>query len=169
MNITEIIKDESVLGLLLDTTINGITLSDPNKEDNPIIYANAAFEKITGWSSAETVGKNCRFLQGKDKDQVHVKNIKEAVKERRAIRTDIINYTKDGKLFYNEISISPIYNKSGDLIYFLGIQHDITDKVLAQREIAKSNTQIGALYAMLGVCVVIILAMAAWGLVTAAT
>ena len=165
MNITEVVKDESVLGLLLDTTVNGITLSDPSKEDNPIVYANAAFEKISGYSSEETIGKNCRFLQGKDKNQAHVKNIKEAVAERRPIRTDIINYTKDGKLFYNELSISPIYNQAGDLIYFLGIQHDITDKVLAEKELAKSNTKIGAAYAMLGICIVIILGMATWGLV----
>lgn len=79
MNIMEVIKDESVLGLLLDTTVNGITLSDPNKEDNPIIYANAAFEKITGYKSKETIGKNCRFLQGNKKDQEHVKNIREAI------------------------------------------------------------------------------------------
>ena len=165
MNIKEVVKDESVLGLLLDTTVNGITLSDPNQEDNPIVYANAAFEKISGYSSAETVGKNCRFLQGKDKGQVHVKNIKEAIEERRPIRTDIINHTKDGKLFYNELSISPIYNQGGDLIYFLGIQHDITDKVLHEMEIARFNTKIGAAYAMLGICIVIIFGMGTWGLV----
>jgi len=165
MNITEVVKDESVLALLLDTTVNGITLSDPNKEDNPIIYANAAFEKISGYSSEESVGKNCRFLQGKDKGQVNVKKIKEAIAERRPIRTDIINYTKDGKLFYNEISISPIYNKSGDLLYFLGIQHDVTEKVLAQKEIARINKRLGALYTGLGICIVIILGMTTWGLV----
>ena len=99
MNITEVVKDENVLALLLDTTVNGITLSDPNQEDNPIVYANAAFEKISRYSSEESIGKNCRFLQGKDKGQVNVKKIKEAVAERRPIRTDIVNYRKDGKLF----------------------------------------------------------------------
>ena len=168
MNITEVVKDESVLALLLDTTVNGITLSDPNKEDNPIVYANAAFEKISGYSSDETVGKNCRFLQGKDKGQVNVKKIKEAVAERRPIRTDIINYTKDGKLFYNEISISPIYNQSGDLLYFLGIQHDVTEKVLAQKEIARIHKRLGALYVGLGICIVTILGMTTWGLVIGA-
>ena len=168
MNIKEVVKDENVLGLLLDTTVNGITLSDPNKEDNPIIYANAAFEKISGYSCEESIGKNCRFLQGNERNQANVKKIKEAVAERRPIRTDIINYTKDGKRFYNEISISPIYNEIGDLIYFLGIQHDVTEKVLAEKKIAKSNTQIGALGAMLVICIAIILGMATWGLVTGA-
>jgi len=165
MNITEVVKDENVLALLLDTTVNGITLSDPNKEDNPIIYANAAFEKISGYSSEESIGKNCRFLQGKEKDQANVKKIKEAVAERRPIRTDIINYTKDGKLFYNEISISPIYDKLGDLIYFLGIQHDVTEKVLAQKEIARINKRLGALYLGLGTCIVLLVGMATWALV----
>ena len=168
MNITEVVKDESVLALLLDTTVNGITLSDPNKDDNPIIYANAAFEKISGYSSEESIGKNCRFLQGNDKSQENVKKIKEAVAERRPIRTDIVNYTKDGKPFYNEISISPIYNKSGDLLYFLGIQHDVTEKVLAQKEIVRINKRLGALYLGLGICISILLGMATWGLATGA-
>ena len=165
MNITEVVKDENVLALLLDTTVNGITLSDPNKEDNPIIYANAAFEKISGYSSEESIGKNCRFLQGKDKNQANVKKIKEAVAERRPIRTDIVNYRKDGELFYNEISISPIYNKQGDLIYFLGIQHDVTEKVLAQKEIERIHKRLGGLYVGLGICVVLLLGMATWALV----
>ena len=165
MNIKEVVKDENVLALLLDTTVNGITLSDPNQEDNPIIYANAAFEKISGYSSEESIGKNCRFLQGKDKNQANVRKIKEAVAERRPIRTDIVNYRKDGKRFYNEISISPIYDKQGDLIYFLGIQHDVTEKVLAQQEIARINKRLGALYVGFGICIVLVLGMATWGLV----
>ena len=165
MNITEVVKDENVLALLLDTTVNGITLSDPNKADNPIVYSNAAFERISGYSSEESIGKNCRFLQGKDNDQANVKKIKEAVAERRPIRTDIVNYRKDGERFYNEISISPIYNGEGDLIYFLGIQHDVTEKVLAQKEIARINKRLGALYVGFGACIVVLVGMASWALV----
>ena len=164
MNITEVVKDENVLALLLDTTVNGITLSDPNKADNPIVYSNAAFERISGYSSEESIGKNCRFLQGEDNGQANVKKIKEAVSERKPIRTDIVNYRKDGERFYNEISISPIYNEAGDLIYYLGIQHDVTEKVLAQQEIARINKRLGALYLGLGVCITILLGMAAWAL-----
>ena len=105
-------------------------------------------------------------MQGKDKGQVNVKKIKEAVAERRPIRTDIVNYRKDGKLFYNEISISPIYNKQDELIYFLGIQHDVTEKVLAQKEIARINKRLGGLYVGLGICIVLLLGMATWALVT---
>ena len=157
-------KDENVLALLLDTTVNGITLSDPNKADNPIVYSNAAFERISGYSSEESIGKNCRFLQGNDNNQTNVKKIKEAVSERKPIRTDIVNYRKDGERFYNEISISPIYNEAGDLIYYLGIQHDVTEEVLAQQEIARINKRLGALYLGLGVCITILLGMAAWAL-----
>lgn len=59
-----------VLSQILDTSINGITLSDPDQEDNPIVYANEAFELITGYSREEIVGHNCRILQGPDRDQV---------------------------------------------------------------------------------------------------
>jgi len=58
-----------ILTQILDGSVNGITLSDPDQEDNPIVYANKAFEKITGYSKEETVGRNCRFLHDQDKDQ----------------------------------------------------------------------------------------------------
>ena len=66
-------KDEGmipyVLSQILDTCINGVTLSDPDQEDNPIVYANEVFELITGYSNSEIIGRNCRFLQGDDRDQ----------------------------------------------------------------------------------------------------
>lgn len=165
MNIAEVVKDQNVLALLLETTVNGITLSDPNKADNPIVYSNAAFERISGYSSEESTGKNCRFLQGNDNDQENVKKIKGAVAKRQPIRTAIVNYRKNGERFYNEISISPIYNREGDLIYFLGIQHDVTEKVLAQNQIARMDKQIGALYVGLGSCIAVLIGMASWALV----
>ena len=82
-------KDESmipfVLSQILDTCVNGITLSDPDQEDNPIVYANAAFELITGYSREETVGRNCRFLQNEDRDQEGIERIREAMRETKSI------------------------------------------------------------------------------------
>jgi PAS domain S-box-containing protein len=128
-----------VLSQILDTCVNGITLSDPDQPDNPIVYANEAFELITGYERAEILGHNCRFLQGEDQDQPEVGRIREALREHKPVTVTLRNYRKDGSLFYNRFSIRPLLDPEGRLLYYLGVQHDVTDKVLAERELARLN------------------------------
>ena len=68
-----------VLSQILDTCVNGVTLSDPDQPDNPIVYANQAFERITGYGQDEIIGRNCRFLQGSEHDQPEIERIREAM------------------------------------------------------------------------------------------
>ncbi|MBK1646319.1 PAS sensor protein [Thiocapsa imhoffii] len=126
-----------VLSQILDTSINGITLSDPDQEDNPIVYANAAFELITGYEREDIIGHNCRFLHGEDRDQVGLTKIREAIREHRDTTVTLRNYRKDGTLFYNRLSIRPLYDRQGKLIYFLGVQYDVTDQVQAREELER--------------------------------
>lgn len=135
----KLLKEEGLMSLLLDSCVNGISLSDPAIKDNPIVYVNQAFERLSGYKSEEIVGKNCRFLQGEDRDQENVQHIKKAIAEKQPIECELRNYRKDGQLFYNYLSISPILNKSGECIYFLGIQYDITKQVLAAEEMRRIN------------------------------
>ena len=139
-------KDESmipfVLSQILDTSVNGITLSDPDQEDNPIVYANAAFELITGYSQEETVGRNCRFLQNEDRDQEGIEQIREAMREKKSVTVTLRNYRKDGTLFYNQFTIRPLFDKQGELIYYLGIQYDVTNQVEAEEELRQLNALI---------------------------
>lgn len=139
-------KDESmipfVLSQILDTSVNGITLSDPDQEDNPIVYANAAFELITGYSREETVGRNCRFLQNEDRDQEGIERIREAMRETKSITVTLRNYKKDGTLFYNQFTIRPLFDKEGKLIYYLGIQYDVTNQIEAEEELKQLNALI---------------------------
>ena len=128
-----------VLSQILDTCVNGITLSDPDQPDNPIIYANEAFELITGYESGEILGRNCRFLQGQDRDQPEIDQIREALREQKPVTVTLRNYRKDGSLFYNRFSIRPLLGPDGRLLYYLGIQYDVTDKVLAEQELARLN------------------------------
>jgi PAS domain S-box-containing protein len=136
-------KDEGaipfVLSQILDTCVNGITLSDPDQEDNPIVYANEAFELITGYDRDEIVGHNCRFLQGHDRDQEGIERIREAMREKQSVTVTLRNYRKDGTLFYNRFSIRPLFDRQGNLIYFLGIQYDVTHQVQAQEELQRLN------------------------------
>lgn len=124
-----------ILTQILDGSVNGITLSDPDKEDNPIVYANKAFEKITGYSQEETVGRNCRFLQGQERDQEELQQIRDAIKNAKPVEVTLKNFRKNGELFYNRLSITPLFDNEGHLIYFLGVQYDVTEQVLARQEI----------------------------------
>lgn len=139
-------KDESVipfvLSQILDTCVNGITLSDPDQEDNPIVYVNEAFEFITGYSREETVGRNCRFLQNEDRDQEGIERIREAMRGTKSVTVTLRNYTKDGTLFYNQFTIRPLFDKEGKLIYYLGIQYDVTNQVEAEEELKQLNALI---------------------------
>jgi PAS domain S-box-containing protein len=124
-----------ILTQILDGSINGITLSDPDQEDNPIVYANKAFEKITGYSKEETAGRNCRFLHYQDKDQEVLQQIRDAIKNARPVEVTLKNFRKNGELFYNRLSITPLFDNEGQLIYFLGVQYDVTEQILAQQQI----------------------------------
>jgi PAS domain S-box-containing protein len=133
-----------VLSQILDTCVNGITLSDPDLPDNPIVYANEAFELITGYDREEILGRNCRFLQGEDHDQPEVERIREALREERPVTVTLRNYRKDGTLFYNQFTIRPLFDPQGRLIYFLGVQYDVSEKVRAREELKRLNALLKA-------------------------
>jgi PAS domain S-box-containing protein len=133
-----------VLSQILDTCINGITLSDPDQPDNPIVYANEAFELITGYDRNEIVGRNCRFLQGEDRDQAEIERIREALREHKPVTVTLRNYRKNGELFYNQFSIRPLFDQNGKLIYYLGTQYDVSEKVRAEEELRRLNALLAA-------------------------
>lgn len=127
----------TVLTQILDTCVNGVTLSDPDLPDNPIVYANSVFERMTGYSQEEILGHNCRFLQGEDRDQPGLEAIREALREHSSIEVTLRNYRKDGALFHNRLAIQPLRDAAGRLIYYLGVQYDVTEIVDAQQEVAR--------------------------------
>lgn len=126
-----------ILSKILDSTNNGITLADPDIEDMPIVYANKSFETMTGYVQAEIIGRNCRFLQGEDRDQDARLRLREAIDERLPVEVDIRNYKKNGEMFYNHLVLTPLFDDNGQLLYYLGVQHDVTQQVEAAHEIAR--------------------------------
>lgn len=134
-----------ILTQILDGSVNGITLSDPDQEDNPIVYANKAFELITGYSKEETVGRNCRFLHDQEKNQQELQQIRDALKNAKPVEVTLKNFRKNGELFYNRLSITPLFDSEGHLIYFLGVQYDVTEQIKAQQEIKKLTDTLNAL------------------------
>ncbi|TJY35772.1 PAS domain S-box protein [Pontimicrobium aquaticum] len=110
----------------LKSASNGIIITDALKADNPIIYFNPAFQKLTGYSKEEILHKNCRFLQKDDKQQKAITKLKNAVNNGKSCRATLRNYKKDGTLFWNDLQITPIKNKKGVVTHFIGILNDIT-------------------------------------------
>ncbi|MDD5228572.1 MAG: PAS domain-containing protein [Methylococcales bacterium] len=128
-----------VLSAILDECVNGVTLADPDLEDAPIVYANKAFERLTGYGQEEIVGFNCRFLQGEDRNQPARQQIADAMKKHESIEVTLRNYKKDGTLFYNRLKITPLFDRKKRVIYYLGVQYDITEQVNLNNEIKELN------------------------------
>ena len=123
---------------LLDRAVaassNGIVITDPNAPDDPIVYVNPAFERISGYAAEEVGGRNCRFLQGEDHDQPALDELREALREERECRVVLKNYRKDGTPFWNELYVSPVQDEEGKLTNFVGIQNDITQRRRTEEE-----------------------------------
>ena len=118
---------------------NGIVITDPNQPDNPMIYVNPSFELITGYTAQEAIGRNCRFLQGDDRDQPALEELRRAIREERYCTVVLRNYRKDGALFWNELSISPVWDENGNLTHFIGVQEDVTDRKQVEDALRESE------------------------------
>jgi PAS domain S-box-containing protein len=105
---------------------NGIAISDPRQHDCPLVYVNEAFLRMTGYTEAEVLGRNCRFLQGSGTDRNTVRELHEALQEARPCQVLLYNYRKDGVGFWNELTVSPVQDAQGTLTHFVGIQTDVT-------------------------------------------
>jgi PAS domain S-box-containing protein len=107
-------------------------VTDPGQPDNPIILANQAFVDLSGYTPAEVVGRNCRFLQGAGTDPRQVAKMREAISAQQEITVELRNYRKDGSAFWNELLISPVHDDDGKLLYFFASQKDISQRRQAQ-------------------------------------
>ena len=139
-----VLRDRSI-----NSATNGILIADARQPDMPTVYCNAAFEKITGYATAEVLGRNCRFLQGTDHQQPGLDAIRQAIREGTEAKAELQNYRKDGSLFWNELYIAPVKDQQGRLTHFIGIQTDITQRKHQEtelahktRELAQSNAEL---------------------------
>nr|AHZ63801.1 neochrome [Megaceros flagellaris] len=122
-------------GIDLATTLERIgqsfVITDPRLPDNPIIFASDQFLQLTEYSREEVLGKNCRFLQGPDTDRGAVQMITDAVKERRDVTVQLLNYTKEGRPFWNMFHLQAMRDAKGELQYFIGVQEESAAPVAA--------------------------------------
>jgi PAS domain S-box-containing protein len=112
----------------LESVSQGIVITDPARPDNPIIYANPAFERLTGYTRAEVIGRNGRFLQGPATDAAATAELRRAVQAGRSCSVEVANYRKDGSTFWNALSVSPVRDAGGQLTHFVGVLTDVTER-----------------------------------------
>jgi PAS domain S-box-containing protein len=120
----------------IETAAQGITIADARQEDMPLVYVNEAFEDITGYSVAESLGENCRFLQGDGTDPETVAKIRRALDEESPVSVEILNYRKDGTPFWNQLDIVPVRNDSGSVTHYLGLQQDVTGRIEREQRLS---------------------------------
>jgi len=127
---------------VVQTSHTPTLLTNPNLPDNPIIFANDAFLRLTGYGRDEILGRNCRFLRGPETDPEATNCIRNAIDEVRPVSTKLLNYRKDGRPFWNQLHISPIFDEVGVLAYYVGYQHDITEQVEAEQALQLARQEL---------------------------
>ncbi|SPJ34372.1 PAS domain-containing protein [Kushneria phyllosphaerae] len=131
---------------LLERVVNasedGIVVAEREGNENILIYVNSGFERLTGYSADDILYRDCRFLQNGDNQQPGLDRIRDALREGHPCREIIRNYKKDGALFWNELSITPIHDEEDQLLYFIGVQKDVSSLVEAQQELERLRTRV---------------------------
>jgi len=141
--------DAKLLQLVINASNDGIVVAEQEGDDNILIYANPAFERLTGYAVEDILYQDCRFLQVGDRAQIGLAAIREALNHNQPCRQVVRNYRKDGSLFWNELSITPVFNESDQLTYYIGIQKDVTLQVEAQSRVHELEVEVAALKAEL--------------------
>lgn len=135
-------RDQTELRMLeraIKAASQGIVITDPNRSDNPIVYVSPGFERLTGYSSNEVIGRNCRFLQGRDTSPESTAVIRKALQGANTCDIEILNYCKDGRPFWNHLNISPVLDSAGRLTHFIGVQTDVTQQRNLENQLRQSQ------------------------------
>ncbi|KQO76332.1 PAS domain S-box protein [Methylobacterium sp. Leaf88] len=131
-------------------------ITDPNLPDNPIVFANRAFQELCGYGADALIGRNCRFLQGPGTDPADVAKVRDAIAARRDVVVEILNYHRDGTPFRNELYVSPVFDPAGELRYFFASQLDVTRFRTEEGRLAESEARYRTLFEAVdaGFCII---------------
>nr|CDQ35089.1 hypothetical protein BN993_04557 [Virgibacillus halodenitrificans] len=133
----------ALLERIVNASDDGIVVAEQEGDETILIYANQGFERLTGYAVDEILYRDCRFLQNGDRDQPQLDNIRRAIREGRPCQEVLRNYRKNGSMFWNELSITPVYDDEDQLTYFVGVQKDVTERVEAMQELERLRAERG--------------------------
>ncbi|MFC5277746.1 PAS domain-containing protein [Halorubrum rubrum] len=138
LRLAETVEELRLKERAMDEAPVGITLAEPGTEDNPLTYANAEFERLTGYGS-EMLGEDCRFLQGEETDEETTARVREAIDAEEPVSVDVLNYRANGRTFWNRLTVAPIRDAEGTVTDYVGFQTDITDRKIRERRLEVMN------------------------------
>ncbi len=131
------------LTVLRDLAVRAIDLAfcitDPTRADNPLVWVNPAFTRVTGYQLDEVEGRNCRLLQGPATEAEPVARLRSAIAERRPVTATLLNYRKDGTAYWNQVSVSPVFDDAGTLVSYVAVQADVTERVRIETERSRAH------------------------------
>ncbi len=128
----------------IESSNNAIIISRVSKaDDNPIIYVNPAFERITGYRQTEVEGRNPRFLLGEDWEQAGIERLRDALRRGHSGQVLLRNYRKEGQVFWAEISVSPVLDDQGNRTHYISVITDVTERIDFEDELRHSATHDG--------------------------
>ena len=133
---------DTILEKMIDLIDEGILIVDAQQNDMPVVYANRGFTKITGYEASEVIGKNPRFLRGPETDSKASNMIKDCILNKKNGTVNILNYKKDGSVYWNHFSITPFTDNSGNVTHWIGIQRDVTPIIEIIQNKAKEQSMV---------------------------
>ncbi|QJD58383.1 PAS domain-containing protein [Pseudomonas sp. gcc21] len=134
-----------LLQRVVEASNDGIVVAEQEGDDNILIYANPAFQRLTGYQVDDILYQDCRFLQNGDRDQPGLAAIREAIQNGHPCRQVLRNYRQDATAFWNELSITPVFNEADQLTYFIGIQRDVSTEVETQNRVRELEAEVAEL------------------------
>ncbi|GAB3313559.1 PAS domain-containing protein [Haloplanus salinarum] len=123
----------------MDRAPVGITITDPSRDDNPMVYVNDRFQELTGYDAEEVLGRNCRLLQGADTDPETRRLLRERIDAEQPVSVDIVNYRKNDQRFWQKLDVAPVRDEDGRVVNFVGFQTEITDRKIRERRLEVLN------------------------------
>jgi len=124
---------------------NGIVIADATDPEMPVLWVNTRFERMTGYSASEIIGKNCRVLQNQSRDQKGLHDLRRALRDNKEVRVVLRNYKKDGTPFWNELTVSPVRNAQGRVMQYIGHLNDVTEREQTEHRLSSQVSVIRAL------------------------
>ncbi len=140
---SELAAEKELLAATIAGSSSGFAIADATKPDRPLVYVNKAFEQLSGYTAAEVLGRNCRFLTDEPEDAPERIRLRQAVRDCTPGTFLLRNRSKSGVRFWNELTLYPVHAANGTVQSIVATQSDVTDRIAAQRDRDRVQDRMG--------------------------